>query len=826
MNFRHFTHAVIFSMLLPFLFISVDARFAKNEYPGQRSVIWDVKEKPDIDTLVVIEQAYLQTDRTYYYPGDDIWFKAYLMDAGERLLSGHSKNLHVDLISHSRGIVASRTVRLEDGLGNGDIRLSDSLASGKYIIRAYTNYMRNFGDQRFFSKEIYIIGSDKVKEEASNEAEYFKTGIHLSFFPEGGSLVENVPSVVSFKAVDDQGKGCDVHGGVYSSKGDLVTYFKSEHLGMGSFTLRPRAGLKYYAVFREADSMDYRADLPHSFPEGLTLGTTMDNDGNLVVTVRRNPRRFHSDSDQDLLLRFTSRNEVLKTVLCKIKSPDTYFVIPVDDLPEGIIVLTLMSLDEVPQAERLVFISKQAPAGIHIRTDKPVYDRRDPVTVNLCLPVDSADEVNGNISVAIADKDLMEGAVPNQSNIASWFLLESDVRGTIEDPSYYFDPSNSGRLRDLDLLLRTQGWRDFAWKYNGNYFPPEDGFTVSGRLREFFSDKPIENSRVSFAIFGGDNFLLTTLPADPSGRFRLSGIDFSGEGRLIVTGIGKKGRLQGLLTIDSATYIPPEAPEIRDGLKVVENRVNKMRTWYEISESVKRQYRLSDTVKLGEIKIIAERPRDPQADKVGRSRQMYGHPDNEVIITEEMDSYPNLVEILRGHVAGLIVTGSYPDYHIYIRGAGSINSQRPPLVLVDGGKTSFEELVTMPVSAIDRIDVLKSVSSSGIFGMDAAGGAINLITRAGGWGYIPAEYSRNLRFSGYNVPRIFYSPQHPAGSDPQYGPDLRCTLFWKPDVILKGNDQQILNFYNGDKPATYRISAEGITSSGIPVTGSTEYIVR
>jgi len=90
-----------------------------------------------------IEKVYLHTDRTYYYPGDNIWFKAYLIDAFDRMLSTHSENLHVELISPSQEILSSRIIRLEGGLGNGDFKLSGNLNAGKYRIRAYTNYMRN-----------------------------------------------------------------------------------------------------------------------------------------------------------------------------------------------------------------------------------------------------------------------------------------------------------------------------------------------------------------------------------------------------------------------------------------------------------------------------------------------------------------------------------------------------------------------------------------------------------------------------------------------------------------------------------------------------------
>jgi len=148
------------------------------------------------------------------------------------------------------------------------------------------------------------------------------------------------------------------------------------------------------------------------------------------------------------------------------------------------------------------------------------------------------------------------------------------------------------------------------------------------------------------------------------------------------------------------------------------------------------------------------------------------------------------------------------------------------LILVDGIRTKMEDLVTIPVNFIDRIDVLKSVASTNVFGFDASGGVINFITRIGGPAYTPVNYSKNIRISGYSSPRIFYSPTHQNDTNSNYNPDLRSTLFWKPDINLAGNEKVVLNYYNGDNASFVRLNAEGITTTGIPVTGKAEYEVR
>ncbi|MEI6049689.1 MAG: TonB-dependent receptor plug domain-containing protein [Bacteroidota bacterium] len=788
------------------------------------------------DSVNLIEKVYLHVDRENYLAGDDIWFKAYLIDAMDRLLTDHSNNLRVELISPSSKIISKRIIRLEGGLGNGDFKLPSGITSGRYKLRAYTNYMRNFGDQLFFSKEIVVINSADSGE-ISDRVKYVENKIQISFFPEGGSLFDNVSSIVAFKAVNYLGKGCDVSGKIYSSASELITTFKSSRLGMGSFYLRPKPGLSYYSVTRGADSIDIKTELPAGFSTGVTLSASINLNNELLITTKTNPETLTLVSDHELLLTISIRKEVFKTIPYNIKSPVTSFVIPINDLPDGILMLTLTTMEDLPLSERLIYIEREAPLKIQIETDKRLYSRREPVTLKIAWSEDSTIDREGNVSLAVVNEELTDNTSQFPRNISSWFLLESDVRGTVEDPSYYFDPSNNDRLKDIDLLLRTQGWRDFTWKYDSIYFPPENGFMVSGSLRKDNKNKPIVDSRVSIGIFGSTSTLMRTVPLDSTGRFKLSGIDMTGEAKLIVTGIGKNDHLEGVLTLDSAIYNPAEISDKLSAVSILsENNKSKLKSYYKISEAIKKKYKLSDTITIGEVNIVSERHKDPQTVKVESSRSIYAKPDAELIVSEQMGGYRNVPELMRGKIPGVEVIGPdiKGDYKISIRGAFSFKGPTLPLVLIDGNQATFEDLLLMPVSDIDRIDVLKLVSSTVIFGLrgdkngQAANGVINLITKAGGVTdvYKPVKYSANLKISGYSISRIFYSPHHLPDSNSDFKPDLRSTLYWKPDINLEGTNEVILNYYNGDNSSLIRIIAEGITSTGIPVTGKAEYEVR
>ena len=45
-------------------------------------------------------------------------------------------------------------------------------------------------------------------------------------------------------------------------------------------------------------------------------------------------------------------------------------------------------------------------------------------------------------------------------------------------------------------------------------------------------------------------------------------------------------------------------------------------------------------------------------------------------------------------------------------------------------------------------------------------------------------------------------------------PDLRTTIYWKPDVITDDDGKATLDFYTSDNPATYTVIIEGVNIDG------------
>lgn len=109
------------------------------------------------------EKIYLHLDKPFYAAGDDIWFRAYLVDAASHAPSRWSKIVYVELLDERDTLMRRLKILDREGLLYGDFPLPDTLKPGPYRIRAYTSYMRNAGEEFFFYKTFYIANSHSYR---------------------------------------------------------------------------------------------------------------------------------------------------------------------------------------------------------------------------------------------------------------------------------------------------------------------------------------------------------------------------------------------------------------------------------------------------------------------------------------------------------------------------------------------------------------------------------------------------------------------------------------------------------------------------------------
>ncbi len=102
------------------------------------------------------ERVYLHIDKPIYKPGEDIWFSAYLVSGAENTPSSVSHVIYVDLLSPKGTVVRNTMLYTRNGNAKGNFKLNDDDEGGLYKIKAYTRWMKNFGEESFYTRDIPV----------------------------------------------------------------------------------------------------------------------------------------------------------------------------------------------------------------------------------------------------------------------------------------------------------------------------------------------------------------------------------------------------------------------------------------------------------------------------------------------------------------------------------------------------------------------------------------------------------------------------------------------------------------------------------------------
>lgn len=785
-----------------YLLISIVSAFAQNPEVERASQLNEyIKSKPQ-------EKLFIHLDKPFYAVDDNIWFKAYLVDAVNHQPRKESL-VFVDLINDKEEVVASRNVQILDGGGFGDFSLKAlRLNPGNYTLRGYTTYMRNFDDEFFFNQKIQIVGlgqGEEIIDQMKADA------LKIDFFPEGGELVAGKMNFLAFKASGSYQSGDQLSGTIVTAEGDEIAELKVEKFGMGLVPLKLKnyqplkAKIKYNGQLLEFP-------LPHVLPVGYTL-SVRSTGSNLVLIADHTQQ----GKMKNTFVLVHQRGKLISTIT-SLEAVSIQKSLKIDRLPAGILTFTLFDDKGVPQRERIVFVENdnQSIQSAILKTEKQRYRVREKVSMNIELA--SKVNINGTGSLSITNL----GTVPEQSrstHLLSYLLLSSDIKGQIENPAYYFDKKNKDRTKQLDLLMMTQGWRRFTWsQLMSENTPPfrhsiQRGVTVQGRLLDFYDrDTPVQGE-VRMLITEVPGFF-ETVETDEEGYFFFPDLAIGDTCNIILqpNRVNRKGKTvannSGIHVQFDETELHPVS--ITEFPKVEFETVSKKDELEEFVKASKKisaanaAFDLEGAVILDEFKVDAQRTNLLDIKNPFRlSDALYGRPTERVM----MDSVYKKAPVIRPFDALRSIPG------VFVSGRGATVQGESPKYVLDGVFTSPSVINAMPISMISHIDVFKGPDGI-IFGPDGVNGVIAFFTKETGIseGLQKNGGIANFQLAGYSIGREFYTPDYSKKSDDHKKPDYRTTLYWNPEIDFAAKDQ--MEFYTSDDKGVYLIHLEGITSEG------------
>ena len=547
-------------------------------------------------TIYPQEKLHVVTDRDLYIGGDTVWFRVFVVDAATHRQTAMSKYAYVEL-HNPFGEVQYRVKTIErDGVYTGYIPVDEDIYEGDYTLAAYTMYSENQGKDYFFRKPLrllaqhsskYVIDSDftptgpgevngsfKVRSVNGEKMNYnimswtmpggkslemadaskgfsrkFKRAkgenvvlvrfgdyrkyvsieypvekTNIAFYPEGGWLIADNPCTVAFKATDENGKGVDVSGVIRDDAGEKVADFRTVHNGMGSVVFVPEKGRTYTAEYMGPERVSHISDI--GSPKVGAASIQYRTSGNrAILSVAGGEGR-----DLELLVALRGNGVISSPI-----SSATPLSFNKKDMEPGLYQTMLVSRqDSVVMSERLFFI------GANRLNDTYSELSSDSTKIRL-KTIKGA--TGGDCSVRIINGRILPGCL--DSDIRTQLLLQSELRGRIENPAYYFSESGHEAERNLDLLMMVNGWS----RYNlpdailGRYVEPEIpleiGEEINGQVRSRWRGNPMEGVTI-FAIAPKQDFGTFT-ETDTDGNFSINGFDFPEGTVFIFRAMNEKG---------------------------------------------------------------------------------------------------------------------------------------------------------------------------------------------------------------------------------------------------------------------------------------------
>jgi hypothetical protein len=661
--------------------------------------------------------------------------------------------------------------------------------------------------------------------------------IDLQFMPEGGNLVAGLDNHIAFKALAENGSGSNISGYVYNSKQQQVATFQSQHKGMGVFNLYLETGEVYMARIKLPGGLSKAYALPAVKQSGILLKV---NNG-----FKTDSLKISIGCTDDIpatnvyYLIAQSRGVCCFGAVLSIKGGGSRFSIDKKLFPTGIARFTLLNAAKQPLNERIVYINHQDNIKLSITANKTAYVKRDSVGLLLHSALKDGKPISANFSVSVTDDGQVKNDNLSNSNLKSWLLLTSDLKGYVEDPGYYFQSNYTADVwEQLDALLLTQGWVNYNWASVFNSAKPpvysaEAAFTIQGKVSNIFN-KPVEKSRVML-LSKKPALVLDTL-TNSQGTFVFNNIYPVDTAVYLIQARNKNGQSFNV-GVEMNEFKPPVLSATNR--RIIPWYVNTDTTQF-ITIKNNLTYKLELDKQQGRNLLHEVAIKDKKV--VKDSKNLNGVGEADISLNQEdmeKERKATLGEMLQKYSKGGFHTDRnnvrYLWYtqllHIVIDGINLDDFKPEPISPKDYYDTYLNYLTAEDIKGIE---IMKSPQYAAVYKqafldpmVDLFAQAFIEVTTYSGHGAFYKSTAGTYLFKPLSfAPRKeFYSPKYTIKNNSAL-PDTRLTIFWAPNIITDNEGTAKLSFYTADKPGTYTVVVEGTDMSGNIESTQTKIIVK
>ena len=269
-------------LFLNILLIFNSSLFAQNNSES----IGLVNDNNSLSQINTKELIYLQTSKGIYEAGEDLWFKAYILDAQHFIPSGLSKTLYLQFINEeTRQVFWQEKYEIIKRFADGHVFLNDTLPEGNYLLATFTANSF-FNDSSEFESSRRIIVKKDMKPRVSVAAKFNRQS-----FGAGDTVCINVRALseqskpLYAEITAELVKGNKILENIKTStdkEGEAIIRFRPENTG---------PGLKVVLIAKHTDDIE-NIELPVPFHKGSPIQFNLFPEGGYLVSGLKNKLAF------------------------------------------------------------------------------------------------------------------------------------------------------------------------------------------------------------------------------------------------------------------------------------------------------------------------------------------------------------------------------------------------------------------------------------------------------------------------------------------------------------------------------------------------------
>ncbi|MCP3927523.1 MAG: hypothetical protein GY705_00275 [Bacteroidetes bacterium] len=744
------------------------------------------------------ENLHLFTDRDFYLTGEEIWFSAFYSSDPNISKKQLSNVLYLELYKNGQSYQKIKC-SIREGIAQGALEIPDELISGKYFLRAYTQFDRNFPSEKYFTTCVTIINPETPPTAAINPE---KKEIEIAL--ETGKLINGIPSKIAVKLDDSLYRKTKIIS-IVNSHQKIITENSPLANGLSLLEFTPERQNKYYLklTFNNGDSQT--EDLPEINSDGIALSLQRSR-SKLQLSIFCTESQLQQPKPSVKLSIISSQFTSMHEVQVHLTKKENIVEMPLDKLAPGINYCILEKDDgSIIQASAFYqFIDNTIK--INAKSSKTHYKPRELVNLKLQTPF-SDSETPFFLTISVVkkgtfhqkEKALPESVINNPLLLSSYLFNVRTLNESIQKQLEALLILNKTLYTTDDIIqiLQKNIPAHLAW------VPEIRDVSISGLVRDKNSQKPLPDVSV-FASVIGENPQTHYSETRENGKFIFSLPYLQGKQNIFLSVKSVETKEVEILINNDFSTDFPEFQDIPISIDTSDKRL--LEEMYVNAQTG--QVYTNDTLQYAEFPV----------------KFPFQFAERDISISlNDFVKLPSLEEVFNEIVPFVDVRKRKGQYYIDIWDAESKPLHHETLVLLDNVPIyNINKLMEVLPSKIEKIDIINRIYMLGDYTL---GGVILIQTNTEDFASIKLpEKTIIVEYPTISPSLSFHHPDHTTYSKNTLRiPDFRNVLYWNPRLTLKKDTE--VSFFASDHCSAYEVIIRGFTSDGKYCMGRSDFQV-